>query len=146
MRDELNPYASPSVAGATGSSTRAPRRIWFTRVIDVGLMMNLALLPVLMILGSSSDGLRRGGWAGLASAIESVLMASVLYVAFGLAPVSLFALLYTAFVDRGTRWWRTKCATAAIMSLLGLLAFAGALWLFFVILPQFIENEAKALR
>lgn len=74
MRDELNRYASPSVAGATGSSSlRAPRRPWNTRVINLGLMMNLASLPVFVVLETTEDALRRyGDIDGLANAIGSV--------------------------------------------------------------------------
>jgi hypothetical protein len=94
----------------------------------VGLALNLLSLPAFVILESTSDALRRGGAPPLVANAPDFVGATWLAYIFPI--VSLATLIYTASVDRHTRWWRTKTTLASIMLFLWLVCCAG-FWLFF---------------
>lgn len=130
MLDGVNPYASPRDGGGGAKrELRAPERPWVTRGLAIGLALNLAAVPAILLLYWSANAMRRGGSSLFAEWLEGACYAIVLWVAFALPVVSLVALCYTAFADRHTKWWRTKSALSVLLLLTWVTGCTGILML-----------------
>ncbi len=125
MSDELNPYASPRTpAEARAAVVRMPVRPRLTRLLTVGLIVNILSIPVAIGMEEVSGRLRNGGFPFLGNAVEYAAHAVSFWVLVAWPIVSLVAAIYTPVVDMDTKWWRTKTSIAAVMLLLWIALFA----------------------
>ncbi len=126
MSDEMNPYSSPKVSGPPlhedEFDVKAPARPWVSRAITAALLMNIAALPLGELLPDFRQSLERNGaadaWIRLVGACTAI---NLVWLMVMWPIVSLTAVIYTASVDRDTRWWLLKSIAAAIMLVLWLL-------------------------
>jgi uncharacterized BrkB/YihY/UPF0761 family membrane protein len=88
-----------------------PVRPWLTKLCSVGLVANLMVIPNELILEILEDSVQ-GDLRELANLAQVI---NFLWGALAWPIVSAFALLYTWFVDRDTKWFKPKLVIAFLM-------------------------------
>ncbi|MDZ4780837.1 MAG: hypothetical protein SGJ19_11335 [Planctomycetia bacterium] len=125
MSDEMNPYVSPKVAEAPLQyefDVKAPPRPWASRAITAALFMNIVAIPLSELLPDVRRSLERLGAPALwIDMVKACGLINIVWLMVMWPITSLTAVIYTASVDRYTRWWRFKSVTAAIMLALWML-------------------------
>lgn len=127
MAEPENPYASPSDRSEIRlplEEAKLPVHPGVTRLLTCCLAMNAASLPLSGLLPEIRKFLEHGYPAIAVDVVNFFAYANVFWMALMWPIVSLTTLIYSASIDRDTRWWLPKSIAAAILLLLWMLAAA----------------------